>query len=345
MNTILSAKHWQHYLTRPFSIFGASLWHEWYSGDVTFEVFGVHCPDVLFIEEAKDVVRCYRPKEQIVELVAAAKNIFLDKKTCLALFDKAIQLNKRAEALLSHREQFHSFQKAVDFFIQLSVYATVLPFRMNDLPNMTFDKKVVAETEKLRKISLYPRILEEVVIPLAKKELKNAGIPATAIDYMTYKEIHNKQYNAYKERVEKQGFVYTVVDGKEEIFYEHNIPTFLSQLEPLPDTDVVKGICAYRGKVKGTVRIINQRTIQGIVFNEGDILVSVSTSPLYLPFMKIAGAIIADEGGVISHAAILSRELKKPCIIGTKNATRLLKDGDLVEVDAEKGIVRKIHSF
>ena len=53
-------------------------------------------------------------------------------------------------------------------------------------------------------------------------------------------------------------------------------------------------------------------------------------------------AIVTDEGGVLSHASIISRELKIPCVIGTKIATRVFKNGDLVEVDANKGIVRKI---
>lgn len=58
--------------------------------------------------------------------------------------------------------------------------------------------------------------------------------------------------------------------------------------------------------------------------------------------MKKAGAIVTDEGGILFHAAVVSRELSIPCIIGTKIATQVLKDGDLVEVDAEKGIVKKL---
>ncbi len=60
------------------------------------------------------------------------------------------------------------------------------------------------------------------------------------------------------------------------------------------------------------------------------------------PLISKAAAVVTDEGGVLCHAAIVARELKKPCIIGTKIATKVLKDGDTVEVDAEKGIVRKI---
>ncbi len=58
--------------------------------------------------------------------------------------------------------------------------------------------------------------------------------------------------------------------------------------------------------------------------------------------MKTAGAIVTDQGGLTCHAAIVSRELKKPCVIGTKIATAALKDGDLVWVDATNGIVRKL---
>ena len=56
--------------------------------------------------------------------------------------------------------------------------------------------------------------------------------------------------------------------------------------------------------------------------------------------MKKASAFITDEGGITCHASIMAREMKKPCIIGTKIATQVLKDGDLVEVDAQRGIVR-----
>ena len=66
------------------------------------------------------------------------------------------------------------------------------------------------------------------------------------------------------------------------------------------------------------------------------------TNPQMIPFIKKAVAIITDEGGITCHAAIISREMKKPCITGTKNATQLLDTGDLIEVDANKGIVKII---
>ena len=72
---------------------------------------------------------------------------------------------------------------------------------------------------------------------------------------------------------------------------------------------------------------------------QGDILVAETTAPELLVACKKAGAIVTDMGGLMSHAAIVSREFGIPCIVGTQNASRILKDGDMVEVDANTGIV------
>jgi phosphohistidine swiveling domain-containing protein len=69
--------------------------------------------------------------------------------------------------------------------------------------------------------------------------------------------------------------------------------------------------------------------------SEDEILVASMTRPEFLPLMKKAKAFITNEGGITCHAAIVSREMNKPCIIGTKNATQIIKDGDLIEVDAD----------
>ena len=105
----------------------------------------------------------------------------------------------------------------------------------------------------------------------------------------------------------------------------------------------IRGTVASRGIAHGRVRIIlDASSDMSPPMSPGDILVTSMTRPEFLPLMKLAAAIITNEGGITSHAAIVSRELKKPCIIGTKNATEALKDGDLVEVDANAGVVRKL---
>lgn len=103
----------------------------------------------------------------------------------------------------------------------------------------------------------------------------------------------------------------------------------------------IKGSVACAGKIKGKVKIVyNHKTINKI--KKGDVLVAYMTSPRFMPAILKCSAIITNDGGITSHAAIISRELKKPCIIGTKIATKVLKDGDLVEVDADQGIVKII---
>jgi pyruvate,water dikinase len=103
----------------------------------------------------------------------------------------------------------------------------------------------------------------------------------------------------------------------------------------------ISGQTAQPGLATGRVKIII-RAKDMKKFQKGDILVSVATDPDIVPAMKKAAAIVTEQGGITSHAAIVSRELGIPCIIGTKIATRVLKDGDIVEVDANKGIIKKI---
>jgi phosphohistidine swiveling domain-containing protein len=105
------------------------------------------------------------------------------------------------------------------------------------------------------------------------------------------------------------------------------------------DQFTIKGQVASKGKVRGIARIITDPT-NDKGFQKGDILVTGMTRPEFVPLMKKAAGVVTNEGGITSHAAIISRELKKPCIVGTKVATTFLKDGDLIEVDAKAGVVR-----
>src|SRR6185369_9008788 len=101
------------------------------------------------------------------------------------------------------------------------------------------------------------------------------------------------------------------------------------------------GQTAQPGFARGMVKIIF-RAKDIPKMNKGDILVSIATDPDVVPAMKKAGAIVTEQGGITSHAAIVSRELGIPCVIGTKIATKIFKDGDMVEVDANKGIIKKL---
>ena len=101
---------------------------------------------------------------------------------------------------------------------------------------------------------------------------------------------------------------------------------------------LLEGLGASPGQVSGKVKIIRSVDELDRVL-EGDILVTAMTSPDMVPAMRRAAAIVTDEGGLTSHAAIVSRELGVPAVVGTKEATKKLTDGMLVTVDGEKGII------
>lgn len=109
----------------------------------------------------------------------------------------------------------------------------------------------------------------------------------------------------------------------------------------------IRGTTANKGKVVGKVLIVPMYNPEEAIkashkMEFGDVLVAQSTNPDLTVLLRKAGAIVTDQGGLLSHAAIVSRESGIPCIVGTRNATKILKNGDLVEVDAFEGLVRVI---
>lgn len=102
---------------------------------------------------------------------------------------------------------------------------------------------------------------------------------------------------------------------------------------------LIKGTPASLGTVKGRVKILHD-SLESHKIKKGDILVVEMTDPLYMHAIMRSGGLITNIGGLLSHAAIVSRELKIPCIVGTKNATKVLKNNQLIVLDATKGEVR-----
>lgn len=121
-----------------------------------------------------------------------------------------------------------------------------------------------------------------------------------------------------------------------------NIPIWLERknivIKSQQDGKIIKGSVAYSGKITGKVcQIYTKEDFKK--FEKGNILVTTMTTPKFTPILKLAGAIVTDEGGITCHAAIIARELKIPCIIGCKNATEILKNDMIVEVNANEGII------
>ena len=102
---------------------------------------------------------------------------------------------------------------------------------------------------------------------------------------------------------------------------------------------VLKGLPASPGVHVGVAKVVMSPEEAAKMIKKGDILVTKMTNPDWVPYMRLAGAIITDEGGMTCHAAIVSRELGIPCIVGTGSATKVLKTGETYTVDATRGVV------
>jgi phosphoenolpyruvate synthase/pyruvate phosphate dikinase len=176
---------------------------------------------------------------------------------------------------------------------------------------------------------------------------KQYSQPIESLWFYTYHEMLNAiesgQFIPAQEVARRKKMVVEVASKKEQVVLSGDeAQFFFEQLqEKTAEAKEFRGTIAQAGKVQGTVKVV-LKSIDIAKVQAGDILVASMTRPEMTPAMHKAAGFITDEGGITSHAAIVARELKKPCIIGTKIATKILKDGDRVEIDAKQGIVRKL---
>lgn len=223
-------------------------------------------------------------------------------------------------------EKIKKLIKAIRDFIFLRTYTTEYSDHLFYVGRHTIFKEISRRTN----------IADEDLIMLDDKEildiLKNQG--------MMRKEIKN----TLEDR--KKGFAMIWIEGKVQTVFGDKSLVLQSEIakifktskgeEQVLDKQVISGSIANRGKIKGTARVLT--SYQDIYkVEKGDIIVATMTTPDYVSAMEKAGGFITDEGGITCHAAILSREFNVPCIVGTVNATRKIKDGQRIELDAYTG--------
>ena len=227
------------------------------------------------------------------------------------------------------------------------VKSFALPTQKEHLADQEIEKLKDAPIVKIQPALLYLKDKRDdyrreafyLALPLIKEVARRHGLNVQELGYLLPDELSGDLKKKVEER--RQGYIVEIIDGKRTITAGPGAEKkFLKQDETAGVTSV-SGIIGCSGRVQGRAQVI--KTKEDIIrFGKGNVLVAVTTNPEYVPAMQKAIAFVTDEGGLTSHAAIIARELKKPCIVGTKIATRVFKDGDKVEVDAEKGVVRKV---
>lgn len=132
------------------------------------------------------------------------------------------------------------------------------------------------------------------------------------------------------------------INGKSTIWHAKDArDIFVKEVgeDKIEESNILYGNCACQGEVEGPVVIFESvKDLDKI--KKGDIMVARATVPAFVPAMERAAGIITEMGGLLSHAAIVSREMNVPCIVGVNNATKILKNGDQIKMNAKDGLIK-----
>jgi phosphohistidine swiveling domain-containing protein len=311
----------------------------------------------------------YLHKNELVLTYHSKSEMEILRKTCLKLAksndpilkkwrDLGLKWLKRKKELFDLTDKIKDmkqidYDRYMDDCDNICFYGTVIPHQMLDSINHAIEngepkedyKDIIEMFNPFRKESfniLHHSFLKELWIYAGKK----IRIPNPEdVSYLTPEEVRkifNEEDYPFQEEINKRkkGCIFYLYKYNIKFYYDASLSEFGIDSNFVKDSEV-SGRTTFKGKVKGIVRIVN--TPDDIKkLKKDDVLVSINFTPSLSSCIKKVAAVVTDEGGFGSHAAIVSREFKIPCVIGTKIATQVFKDGDLVEVDADKGVVRKI---
>lgn len=210
------------------------------------------------------------------------------------------------------------------------------------------DKKSLELISSLRGTKSAQHIATSDFLPKLLAEIsEKLKIKAELLKYAMPDEIISLKLNPKTLTLRQKQYVLELIKGKLRLLAGEKAKTFtksfMKSVKKIIDNSATefKGMSAYPGKVSGkVVLVIHDKDLANV--HNGDILVSPMTRTSFISAMKKAGAFVTDEGGITCHAAIVARELKKPCVVGTKIASKVLKNGMKVVVDANSGLVKII---
>lgn len=317
----------------------------------SYEVIGAYGSEnyiVLFFNEDSVIEWTFKSAEKnkgrIYEnVIKPIHKIAEDIKNKIGEFDNARESEENLLSLLELYPSYIALMGVYNCFWRLSTREEAISIIGEEVLN-----KIANERESLAKV--YPKI-EEIIKKLVSHMGEKYKIDGDLLRYVSFNELKQALDKkclselVFLAEARKKGYFYLYLEKGNEEFIVSD-PKIVRRVkkeffEIKEDIREFSGKTAFKGTARGiVVNLITGKHNRKV--DENTILVASNTHPDDIQLIKKCKAIVTDEGGIISHAAIVARELKKPCIIGTKIATRILKDGDLVEVDADNGVVRRL---
>jgi len=250
-------------------------------------------------------------------------------------------------------------KKLTDLNYEREVNILLERFNQAILEKQNLIKKYALGTEIIQKLEFfnwvtnfrdqrkkYTQISSYFAFDTISKIAKSKGFSDLEVKFLLPTDLNSiietGKVTSISDRVENGVMFVTHKDEAEEIIFDQSVKKVHLAIEESISLSEIKGNSASRGKTIGQAKVImNQGDFSKM--EAGDILVAPMTRPEYVPVMKLAKAIITDEGGITCHAAIVSRELGIPCITGTQVATKVLRDGYMIDVDANHGLIKIIN--
>jgi len=203
--------------------------------------------------------------------------------------------------------------------------------------------------EKLNELAINP---ESLLKKYLQKISQSKDLPFETLYLYSQEEIYKifDGFTLSNDEIQKRSSKYAMYFDGDKFHYlsDNNADKIIEEIHTEPEShEILKGIAANKGKVTAKARIL-EYTLEDFgnlapliaEMQKGEVLITETTGPEIMAACSKAAAIVTDEGGLLSHAAIVSRELGIPCIVGTKFATTMIKTGDLIEVNANHGVVR-----
>ena len=336
------------WMTREHSLFYAHVWMKANKDCFDKRIVDKGVQNLVFKLNDKGVLEVYYDLEELDSISEAMVKAFNCNPEILdELILKFYNYWKKISPYLSEKKGIQSISELKEFYSNWIEWWDAMGYLF-----IVPDQKNIAE--ELRQKALKPRVEtqefsgagDNVFINFVKNKYpKYASIAQflTPEEAFRLDSISEKEVQSIKER--EKGYALVILSGESKLITLKNLDLELRKnnlsLEEIKEkkTNEIKGLAASPGLIRGKVRVILKKS-DLTSLEKGEIMVTYATSPEYVPAMKKSAGIITDEGGIVCHASIVSRELGIPCVVGTKVGTQILKNGMDIELNATKGIIK-----
>lgn len=307
-------------------------------------------PSYLAQEEIDTLKECKNNNANNDKNIQKSAKLLYDKYSHITLgyhneLQRDIEFYK--EHIKTHKSDWQERLKAIEHKLESAIverekYYNSLSSEQKIVANIL--SKIIEMKDSYKfNVNIIIKLLDSNLFEMLSKKYSIKDIKE--IKNYSFEEIINlisKNEKVKEEILQARKKRYVMIGGLQKplILYGKDADSYESQhLKINTSISILKGRTACKGNAKGKAIIVLGHKHFNLI-NNGDIIVVRNTSPDYTPILKKVSAVIAEDGGLTAHVSVISRELNIPCIVGVQHATSIITNGDMLEVDADNGIIK-----